>query len=127
MKFKFILSLLILLFSQVGIAGLPPKPEQCPDVKILGESHIDQMYTDPSGKWVGVTLNNNFGTKDKWAFIISAGEAATKEQALENIKNSLASLMFVSGPSPDLYFEFWVCEYRSHIGVAHTYTMPVTK
>lgn len=122
MKLKYIFTAILLSVTQTAVAGISAQPTHCPQVSNLQNAQITQMYQNPDSKWLGASNQDFFGTSEKWILMVSAANAATKAQAIENIKQSLTTLRYTDGPNYDPDFYFWKCNYISDIGPAHTYT-----
>ncbi len=117
MKTKLLtISALTLLCANIAYAdSLPPKPEVCPSpatVKALG---LNVPHQDPDGTWVVVRLNDTFGNKEDWTFMIAGITATDANDALEKANKSLAGLKLTEGPSP-FWDIAWICHYSTDEG-----------
>ncbi|WP_131783118.1 DUF4949 domain-containing protein [Legionella gresilensis] len=126
MRLKIISAILSLSLSQLIFASPTEKPNTCPSVSALQAVNVSDVIK-ADGHWYGFVKSNNYGTNDKWSFVIGEFSATNKNDAKQQILRAVNSLNFVLGPSP---FEIqgqesWVCAYKDGSGHSAATVTPV--
>src|SRR5688572_11993969 len=100
-------SLGLLLSHNVFAKSQSKEPQACPEISTLQAVTFTQVDL---GQWVAY-INGNFGTPQKWTFLMHT-MGANEEEALKYANANLALLTVVSGPHQDQ--DQWLCGYWSN-------------
>ncbi len=99
MKTQFIAYALSLSILVTSAAMATPKPTQCPHVKsIAAISDFERIVSSPHGYGWTAYSYGDFNTPYKWEFAITNIHEPTKEEALEQAKIALKTILFSYGP-----------------------------
>lgn len=111
---KIVLLLAIsLIFSQSVMAGLPPKPEQCPSidrVRAEGFSEVQAMYSDTT---FFVFNYSHYDLQEQWGFLLLTIKADNKTKAIQKGNLVLQSISGSPIPVLDENDEDWICVYQT--------------
>lgn len=110
--------LIMLIFSGVTSAyagaGMPPKPDNCPDVQSIKAEGL--AYSSHSQKGYTVAQLSQYNTKDTWVFGFTGIDATSSEQALNIGANLLNTLYGTPQPIAVSSEKLWVCLYNTTQG-----------
>lgn len=94
-----------------GLVYADQPPHRCPNVAILQEVGLsDNLVRDNDGKWYAGRTSQDYGTRQHWTFVIGGISAPTKQKALLEANEALATLRYHSGPSK-APADKWLCLY----------------
>lgn len=112
MKLPVISAVLLLMFSQNGLASYP-KPDSCPSVVALQAVGVSYMVKD-SDYWYGAVDSNHYGTADNWNFGIGVFRTPDEKEAKQQAIAALGLLKSPRGPIE--ISDGWLCSYTDDAG-----------